>query len=70
MKLRRSHRLVAALIALVSLLFMQLALAVYACPMLAQEAPAPMAMADRHRMDKQSPSLCAAHAEAGEQSLA
>jgi hypothetical protein len=69
MKLRRSHRLVAALIALASLLFMQLAVAAYACPMLAPEAPAPMAMADCHGMDKQSPALCAARAETGKQSL-
>jgi hypothetical protein len=69
MKLRRSHRIVAALIALASLLFMQLAVAAYACPMQAREAPAPMAMADCHNTDRINPSLCHAHAEATKQSL-
>lgn len=70
MKLRRSHRIVAALVALFSLLFMQLAVAAYACPMLSHEmaAPMPMPMADCHGVDKQNPSLCHAHAEAGKQS--
>ena len=63
MKLRRSHRLVAALIALASLLFMQLAVAAYACPM--QSKP----MANCHGMDRDSPSLCHAHAETVKQSL-
>lgn len=67
MKLRRSHRIVAALIALVSLLFMQLAVAAYACPMQAQKAP--MAMADCHMTDPVNPSLCHAHAESTKQSL-
>ncbi|MDB5917468.1 MAG: hypothetical protein JWR40_1702 [Massilia sp.] len=71
MTLRRSHRLVAALIALASLLFMQLAVAAYACPLLSPHtlSPPPMAMADCHGMDKQSPSLCGAQADAGKQSL-
>jgi hypothetical protein len=67
MKLRRSHRLVAALIALVSLLFMQLTVAAYACPIQSNE---PVAMAaDCQGMDRMNPSLCAAHADAGKQSL-
>ncbi|MDB5951900.1 MAG: hypothetical protein JWR65_3755 [Massilia sp.] len=50
---------------------MQLAVAAYACPMLSPETlnPALMAMADCHGMDKQSPSLCAAQADTGKQSL-
>jgi hypothetical protein len=67
MKLRRSHRVVAALIALVSLLFMQLAVAAYACPMQTHQTVAPIA--DCHGIDRQNASLCAAHAEAGKQSL-
>jgi hypothetical protein len=67
MKLRHSHRLVAAVLALVSLLFMQLAVAAYACPMQAHEMAAPMA--DCHGMDRVSPTLCQAHAEPVKQSL-
>jgi hypothetical protein len=67
MKLRRSHRLVAALIALVSLLFMQLAVAAYACPMPAQQTAAPMA--DCQGMDGMTSSLCQARADTGTQSL-
>jgi hypothetical protein len=67
--MRRSHRILTALIALVSLLFMQLAVAAYACPIQTQEKPVAMAMADCHGMDRMSPSLCQAHAEAGKQSL-
>jgi hypothetical protein len=69
MKLRRPNRIVAALIALVSLLFMQLAVAAYACPMQTGEARAQMAMADCDGMDRMNPSLCHAHAKAGKQSL-
>ena len=77
---RRSHRLVTALIALASLLFMQLAVAAYACPMLslqtqtqtqtqAQTPPIAMPMADCHAMDTDSPSLCGAQSDVGKQSL-
>lgn len=66
MKLPRSQRLVAALLALVSLLFMQLAVAAYACPMV---SPAPAYMADCQGMDRANPTLCQAHAESSEQSL-
>ena len=74
MTLRRSYRLVTALIALASLLFMQLAVAAYACPMLSpqtqdQALTPPMAMADCHGMDQDSPSLCGAQADSGKQSL-
>jgi hypothetical protein len=68
MKLRRSHRLIAALVALFSLLFMQLAVAAYACPMMSHETAAPMPMANCHGVDKQNPSLCHAHGEVGKQS--
>jgi hypothetical protein len=68
MKLRRSHRIVAALVALFSLLFMQLAVAAYACPMLSPATAAPMQMADCHGMDQQNPTLCHAQADAGKQS--
>jgi hypothetical protein len=67
MKLRRSHRLVAAVLALVSLLFMQLSVAAYACPMQAPEMAAPMA--DCQGMDRASATLCQAHAEPVKQSL-
>lgn len=67
MKLRRSHRLVAALIALASLLFMQLAVAAYACPMPPHETAAPMA--DCAGMDGMNASLCQAHAQPVKQSL-
>jgi hypothetical protein len=69
MKLRRSQRVVAALVALFGLLFMQLAVAAYACPMQSPPMAAPMDMADCHGMDKQTPSLCHAHAQSGKQSL-
>ncbi|HEU4372766.1 MAG TPA: hypothetical protein VFS02_04705 [Telluria sp.] len=55
------------MLALVSLLFMQLAVVAYACPMRAHETVAPMA--DCHGMDHASPTLCQAHAEPVKQSL-
>jgi hypothetical protein len=67
MKQRRSSRLAAACIALFSILFMQLAVAAYACPNLMQEPPAPMfdslgqPMADCQEADPHSPALCDAH---------
>jgi NADH:ubiquinone oxidoreductase subunit 3 (subunit A) len=78
MKLSRSSRLVAAFIALVSMLFMQLALAGYACPSLKisyLNEPVTMPSDDGNRMpgcegmDKEQPSLCHAHDQAGNQSL-
>jgi hypothetical protein len=77
MKLNRRSRAVAALIALMSMLFMQLAMAAYACPALGSaHSDAAMAIPDDshampgcHGMDKTQPSLCHAHAEAGHQSL-
>lgn len=76
MKLSRSSRLVAALVALFSILFMQLAVASYACPSLGaghgSQAMAAMPMEDMagcHDMDPEQPSLCHAYGQAGDQSL-
>src|SRR5438445_9556193 len=79
MKLSRPSRFAAALIALLSMLFMQLAVAGYACPELQMgQAGASAAMstdaADQNMvgcqgMDKAQPSLCHAHDQAGNQSL-
>jgi hypothetical protein len=58
------------------LLFAQLAVAAYACPQLAPQAqthtaakPMPKNMPGCPEMDKQSPSLCAAHTNPGHQTL-
>lgn len=79
MKLSRPSRFVAAFIALLSMLFMQLAVASYACPGLQMgQAGASAAMstdvADQNMvgcqgMDKVQPSLCHAHDQVGNQSL-
>jgi hypothetical protein len=67
MKNLRRNRLLGAIIALLSLLFMQLAVAAYACPNLVPAANAPMLdsagqpMADCVEIDRQSPTLCDAH---------
>lgn len=77
MKLTRPSRVVAALIALFSMLFMQLAVAAYACPTMAPMS-APMdisAGSATHNMDGcagmdiTAPSLCHAHDQTGNQSL-
>ena len=80
MKLSRSSRFVAALVALVSVLFTQLAVAAYACPsmqvgqamdvalMAAAESDHHM-MPDCAEMDIEQPVLCHAHAQVGDQSL-
>lgn len=75
----RQFRLVAALIALFGMLFMQLAVASYACPGLQMgQAGASAAMstdaADQNMvacqgMDEAQPSLCHAHDQVGNQSL-
>lgn len=65
MKLSRPLRSIAALVALCSLLFMQLAVAAYACPVLTVAA----ATSDCARMDMEQPALCHAHAQPGHQSL-
>ncbi|HWW07123.1 hypothetical protein [Collimonas sp.] len=78
MKLSRPSRLIAALIVLVSMLFMQLAVAGYACPgfnigQLNEAASMAMdgdqAMAGCAGTDKAQPSLCHANDQAGNQSL-
>jgi hypothetical protein len=74
MKLARPLRVVAALIAVFSMLFMQLAVAAYACPMeTAGNAKASVemrqAMPDCSGMDMQQATLCAVHAHPSDQSL-
>jgi hypothetical protein len=79
MKLTRFSRWCAAVIALISLLSMQLAVAAYVCPQLAPEASMgqgqTMVMAQGHEMsccdtpDPEQPALCHAHGQAGKQSL-
>jgi hypothetical protein len=79
MKLTRLSRWCAAVIALISLLFMQLAVAAYVCPQLVV-APAHgqgqvMEMAQDHEMsccekpDPDQSALCHAHGQVGKQSL-
>jgi hypothetical protein len=80
MKFFRSSRLITACIVLVSMLFMQLAVAGYACPNLnigqADESVSmsmsmddDMAMSGCAGADKAQPSLCHANDQAGNQSL-
>jgi hypothetical protein len=77
MKPSRSTRFVAAVIAVISLLFTQLAVASYVCPgttmaqrMTATTADIGMAGMDHCTgMDKAQPSLCHAHNHSGTQSL-
>jgi hypothetical protein len=61
----RRIRLLSAIVALLSLLFMQLAVAAYACPNLAPAAPmldsAGQPMVDCPQSDRQSPTLCHEH---------
>jgi len=74
---RRRTRLITALFVLVSLLFMQLAVASYACPAVASkvaevttmaEAGMPCAESTPLNMDDEQPNLCQAHCQAGQQS--
>lgn len=80
MKLSRPSRFVAALVALVSVLFTQLAVAAYVCPsmqvgqamdmaLMAAAAPDHHMMPDCAEMDMEQPVLCHAHAQVGNQSL-
>lgn len=76
MKYSRRNRFVAAVVALFSLLFMQLAVAAYACPNLAQVPQRPamlnasgQPMVDCPEIDKQSPSLCQADTQKAAQSI-
>lgn len=72
----RRNRLFTALVALVSLLFMQLAVAAYACPSAQHrtaeiaamvEAGMPCAETMSLGMDEEQPNLCQAHCQAGQQ---
>ena len=69
----RQFRFVAALIALFCMLFMQLAVASYACPNIGMgqdQGPAAMSPASGCMgMDMEQPSLCHAHDQTGKQSL-
>lgn len=79
MRLTRKTRLTAALLALVSMLFMQLAVAAYVCPglqmgdqgavMLSQSQPDSGSMPDCDQPDPKQPALCHAHCQDGKQSL-
>ena len=73
----RRPRLITALFALVSLLFMQLAVASYACPAVASKAAEVAAMAEagmpcaesmKLNMDDAQPNLCQAHCQVSQQS--
>jgi hypothetical protein len=78
MKLTRPSRIVAALIALLGMLFMQLAVAAYACPGLVTEPAFEAAMAEVHAdameadcigSDTEQANLCNTHATSSNQSL-
>lgn len=74
MRYPRRIRFLAALVALVSLLFTQLALAGYDCPQVARALEQSVAMQMAHSdcctpHDKQSPNLCEAHGQSKAQSL-
>lgn len=78
-RLSRPSRLVAAAITLFSILFMQLAVAAYACPLLSVQHgnevghmsvnTPPDEMPACHEMDPVQPSLCDAYHQADSQSL-
>jgi hypothetical protein len=79
MKLTRRSRFITALVALSSVLFMQLAAAAYACPdlqlrkanqaMSAADAPDVGAMARCAKIDQQQANLCKAHCDVASQSV-
>ena len=81
MRFTRHSRFVTALVALFSVLFMQLAVAAYACPTIQAtpeiESNAGWASADEHSemagceggVDLEQPALCFAYAQEGSQSL-
>lgn len=74
MKLSQPTRAIAAIIMLFSLLFAQLAVSAYACPVpnkvqtVETVSMAGMPGCTDMSMDKSSPSLCAAHCDTGHQS--
>ena len=72
----RRHRLIIVLFALISLLFMQLAVASYTCPGAASKVAEVAAMAEADmpcaesmslNMDNEQPSLCHAHCQTDQQ---
>jgi hypothetical protein len=72
----RRHRLITVLLALCSFLFMQLAVASYACPTAVSkvaevtamvEAGMPCAESMSLKMDAEQPNLCQAHCRTGQQ---
>ncbi len=72
----RRYHLITVLLALFSLLFMQLAVASYACPGAESKVAAISAMAEAGmpcaqsmtvNMDEEQPNLCKAHCQAGQQ---
>ena len=74
MKLSRRSRFLGALVALVSMLFMQLAIAGYDCPgfnvgQTTEAAAMPMEMGGCEKMDLALPNLCHASAQGNQQSL-
>ena len=69
MKLSRPSRFAAALVALFSILFMQLAVAGYVCPDSASAYSGHQGMSNCEGMDAKQPGLCHAHAHPGDQSL-
>lgn len=75
MRPSRSSRFFAVLLAVVSMLFSQLAMAAYACPELptgqaiAMAAESDHVMPDCAQMDSAQPALCHAHMQAGDQTL-
>lgn len=80
MKFSRQSRVITALFALVTVLFMQLAVSAYACPSLAQGKSVAYSMASMQSTDHESmvgcegvidneqPSLCFVHSQYGDQS--
>jgi len=78
MRLPRKHRFLTALIALIGMLFMQLAVASYACPglqagdaseLVADPSDVTRSMAPCEQPDAEQPALCHAHCQDGESSL-
>ena len=77
MKLSRTYRILTALIALFSMLFMQAAVASYTCPALqggdlgstVVDQPSMAAMPGCDRLDTGNPALCHAHCLDGKSSL-
>ncbi|WP_137895341.1 hypothetical protein [Ramlibacter sp. 2FC] len=78
MFVRRRHRLITVLFALCSLLFMQLAVAAYACPGSASKLSEAATMAEAGMpcagdvslsMDDEQPGLCHAHCQSAQQTV-